>query len=564
MKRRLKLRSRPYVKPVILGFLGIYLVAMGVIFHLQYEKYKEEIFKMVTNTGTSIEETLGDRKEWIEADLTQEKKNFLQLLASGMGTSTDDKYGQMSCAIYDKNGNLIVQSENVIGNYYLSEGGTKIDYFYYRVDDYLSKQEIEELARYRWANYQLGHEIDDIEELAPIYHIPIEIEESTKELAKISVLKAEWEDTKLSTEELAKLDHEDEHYWGPQKLVGEELVWEWKNPNVDLNAKTEYLTRYEMGILFPGLEYGLGHWREWQKMEWLHDFPQTSDIVGTANYRKYLLADPMDEEYLTLLVNFDTKPFLATLDAAKFIFLFSFLLVACCVITVFYFMEKAYKKQDALEEGRRDFTNAIAHELKTPLGVIRGFSENLAENTVEEKREYYLRQIIGQTEVMDDLVQEMIYISKLESDNLVLKKEELSFLNVIESQLKKLRPLVEEKNLTVDYKTQGDFTITGDKAYIEKAIWNLLANACEYNVNGGKIKITIGHAWCMIENNGNPIPEEDLKHLCEMFYSGDKSRTSGKKHMGLGLYLAKKILLLHKLNLTIANSDMGVRVFITR
>ena len=71
---------------------------------------------------------------------------------------------------------------------------------------------------------------------------------------------------------------------------------------------------------------------------------------------------------------------------------------------------KAADRQARLEETRRDFTNAMAHELKTPLGVIRNFSENLLEHNMEEKRDYYLTQIIGQTEEMDQMVLKMMML----------------------------------------------------------------------------------------------------------------------------------------------------------
>lgn len=565
MKLRKWLRNKPYVKPIVLGFLGIYVVAMFAITCYEYEKYSEEIFKMVTNTAISIEEVLGDKNEWLKDEIPWEQKNFLKAVVSGAGANALDKYSLMSSAIYDQKGNLIAESENIVGNSYLSEESGKIHYYYYSLADYFSEEEIEELAKYRWENYKIGLETDDIWECAPRYHIPIKIEERTGELAAISVLETKWEDTGKSDEELAELvEDEENHYWGPKKLVEEKSVWEWKNPDVTEDAKTLEIADYTMGFRFPGLNYGLGNWKKWQETEMLHDFPQTINGVHHYSYKTHILYDPSSEESFTLMINFVTKPWLAAMDSAKLICLFSLLFVAFCAVVVLYFMEKVYKKQAVLEETRRDFTNAIAHELKTPLGVIRGFSENLAENTVEDKREYYLRQIIGQTEVMDDLVQEMIYVSKLDSENLVLKKEDLSFFELIESQLQKLEPAIKEKNLQIDYKLQGDFTFSGDKHYLEKAVWNLLSNACEYNWIDGKIQIAIGNSWCIIENTGNPISSEDLPHVCDMFYSSDKSRTSNKKHMGMGLYLAKKIFTLHRLNFTIENSSIGVKVIITK
>ena len=67
-----------------------------------------------------------------------------------------------------------------------------------------------------------------------------------------------------------------------------------------------------------------------------------------------------------------------------------------------------------------------------------------------------------------------------------------------------------------------------------------------------------------IRNTGKQIPEEDLPYVFDMFYTGNKSRTSGESHLGLGLYLAKKIFDLHGLLVSIGNIEDGVEVTITR
>lgn len=555
------MKKRPYFRPVLLGFLGMYIVAMTLASNWKHAQYSETVHKWVTDTSISIEETLGERTAWLAEEFTKDQQRFIKMLVSGMGTNTLDRYSLMSSAIYDKNGNLIAQSETIAGSLYVNEETKESHYYYYGLKDYLSEKEIKELATYRREIYKSA-EGSEAEVPPPKYHIPIFVDESTGELAKITVLEAKWEDIKVRHE-----DDAGQHYWNRYKLVEQTPVWEWTNPNVSSDAKLTDIAVYTMNFGFPGLEHGMRQWEKWQESGRLHEYPENiNQYEGMYHFSLYthILYDPMDEESLVLVMNIDTRPWLATMDSLKMFYLGSFLFVVVCTLIVLYFMEKAYKRQEALEETRKDFTNAIAHELKTPLGVIRGFAENLQENTKEEKREYYIRQIIGQTEVMDGLVEEMNYVSKLESDKLVLKREDVDLLKLIEKQVEKLNPLIEEKEVTVDYKIQGAFVVSADSSYMEKVIWNLLANACEYNEKGGVIKISVGSGWCIIENTGKQIAQEELPHVCDMFYSGDKSRTSERKHMGLGLYLVKKILTLHNLNFDIRNSSLGVKATITR
>lgn len=337
-----------------------------------------------------------------------------------------------------------------------------------------------------------------------------------------------------------------------------------------ISYTTQNFKYYDLGILVPYLDKGYENWKRWQSDEHLQKFPDLlpEEKPTTEDYSQF--APLKSEAYVEwgndyiLLVRQTSNSWLAAVDYMKYVYLAGFVIMLACMLKVLYTTEKTYKERAKLEENRRDFTNAIAHELKTPLGVIRGFAENLQENTNEEKREYYLEQIVGQTERMDEMVKEMIYISKLDSDKFVLDKEEVSFKELIEEALEPLRIYIEEKQLQISYKGLSDKVVEGDPLYLKKAIWNIMSNAVEYNHTGGQVTIIFEEASLKVQNTGNHIPEEDLPHVFEMFYTGNKSRTSDEKHLGLGLYLAKKIFDLHGIHISINNIEDGVEVVIQK
>ena len=220
-------------------------------------------------------------------------------------------------------------------------------------------------------------------------------------------------------------------------------------------------------------------WTTWQLDEHLQNFP---DVLPDekATTEQYFMFEPYKTEgYFeygrdhVLVVRRTSNVWLAAMDYMKPVYLTSFIIVFACLLMVLYTTEKTYKKRAKLEETRRDFTNAIAHELKTPLGIIRGFAENLEEHTNEDKRDYYLQQIVGQTEHMDEMVKEMIYISKLDSDKLVLDKKEVSLKVLVDEALESLRIYIEEKQLQVSYQGLSDRVVEGDSQYLKKAIWNM-------------------------------------------------------------------------------------------
>ena len=165
---------------------------------------------------------------------------------------------------------------------------------------------------------------------------------------------------------------------------------------------------------------------------------------------------------------------------------------------------------------------------------------------------------------MDHLVAEMIEIAKLDSEELALKKEKVSFAELIREQMERFAPLIEEKNLQVQYRVGAEMQIDGDREYLAKAVWNLLSNAVEYNVPDGRIDVDVKEGECSIENTGAHLSEEQIMHPFDLFYTGDKSRGKRERHMGLGLFLAKKICGLHGVELMIENTDEGVRVAMRR
>ena len=183
---------------------------------------------------------------------------------------------------------------------------------------------------------------------------------------------------------------------------------------------------------------------------------------------------------------------------------------------------------------------------------------------MEEKRDYYLTQIVGQTEEMDRLAGEMILVSRMDSENLVLQRETVSFDELIWEQLNRLKPVIEEKKLKIELQKEQDFRVEGDKDYLAKAVWNLLSNAAAYNVPEGRILITLKEKSCAIENTGFPLSEEQLKRSFELFYSGNKSRSAKDgKHMGMGLYLAEKIFSRHGLSIALENTKIGVKATVS-
>ena len=640
MEEIMRRKKKSFWKPTAAGFAVMYLATMGLATGLVKERFVQEDELRLESAASAILDRAGEKEFSMEQEMIDEqeildgqksfqeqedsdrqedawsrekRKSFYQDLANNSFWRVNSEYMQISIAAYDEHKDLLAKSRDEIGSYAVSTTGR--EEWYFALDDYLSSEEKEVLAKYQAEDIQYCLQEPDVSEK---YRFSIRVSPDVKELWEIYVQEIVWEEDKEEEREKeAGEESGDEeengedaymdpltggyHFMSGKFVVdyasGEEMesarnfhevsgevVWKWTNPNVDKEklgkgeiVHTELTLPY-LNLYFAGT---LAQWQRWRNSNYLQGFKEQGEFVweeGTEaptlmieedgicrRGKMQLQVGMMGSPFAYLEIRMESRPWLAAVDYMKYVYLAGAVLTAACMLAVIGMMNKVYARQAALEETRRDFTNAMAHELKTPLGVIRNFAENLLEHHKEEKRDYYLSQIIGQTEEMDRLVGEMIEVSKLDSEKLVLAKEEVSFLALLQEELERFVPMIEEKKIQVEFSAwKDDFLVQGDRDYLAKAVWNLLANAVDYNRESGKIFIQVDKEQCVIENSGEAMGEEALFHAFDLFYTSDKSRTGKDGHMGMGLYLAKKILELHHLKLVLSNVEGGVRVVVCR
>lgn len=225
-------------------------------------------------------------------------------------------------------------------------------------------------------------------------------------------------------------------------------------------------------------------------------------------------------------------------------------------------LQGEYDRQVEREKQRRELTNAIAHELKTPLGIIHGYCESLQENIHVEKRAQYLAVILDETERMNALVLEMLDLSRMESESFRLRMEPFLLDELAREAADRFRPAAEEKEVRIFLQLEPACRITADRGRIAQALSNFLSNAIRHTPQGGVISVRVLHAGhavrCEVENDGAPIPEEQQERIWDVFYKADASRQRAKGGTGLGLAIARHILELHGMAYGVRNTGTGV------
>lgn len=216
---------------------------------------------------------------------------------------------------------------------------------------------------------------------------------------------------------------------------------------------------------------------------------------------------------------------------------------------------KTYKKREELEKQRKEMTNALAHDLKTPLSIISGYAQNLQENILTEKREHYIVQIQANIDRMDRIIREMLELTRLESDSLKTIFEEISLYQSCNEIMNRYYQVCLEKSITP--LLEGDAIVKADRSLIGRVIDNFIVNAIEHMPEGGKIHISISDNILEVYNSGSHIPEEKMEEIWLPFKKGDASRRN-TKGTGLGLTILRAILELHKFPYGARNSEDGV------
>lgn len=205
-----------------------------------------------------------------------------------------------------------------------------------------------------------------------------------------------------------------------------------------------------------------------------------------------------------------------------------------------------------LETVRRDFVANLSHELKTPLTSIKGFIETLIEGAVEdrENNREFLGIIKEHAERLENLVNDLLSLSRLESKDMTLDKSNFSLREQVEEIIRGFRSQLNRKNINIENSIPSKLSIRADKERIRQVFINLLDNAIKFNKENGRIKVysqeLSDNIKITVEDTGIGIPERDVSRIFERFYRVDKARSSELGGTGLGLSIVKHIIELHQ------------------
>jgi two-component system heavy metal sensor histidine kinase CusS len=220
---------------------------------------------------------------------------------------------------------------------------------------------------------------------------------------------------------------------------------------------------------------------------------------------------------------------------------------------------------------RRDFLANAAHELRTPLAAIRSTAEVSlgAERSVDEYQEL-LVEIIEECSLLESLVNQLLLLAETESDRLRITGERVDFSAVAAKAVGMFQAVGETKEVGFSASLEPELTVEGNAHHLRQVVNNLIDNALKFTPTGGKVSVRLRaveqEVQFAVVDNGPGIPPEDLPHIFDRFFRGDRSHSheGGKTGTGLGLSICQAVVQAHGGRMAVeTNVNAGTTFIVT-
>lgn len=225
---------------------------------------------------------------------------------------------------------------------------------------------------------------------------------------------------------------------------------------------------------------------------------------------------------------------------------FVFLII---LLTGVYFVRRALKREIEINQQQKNFLLAVTHELKTPIAISKLSLQTIAGRQLDEaRRNEIIAKAIQETDRLNELIDSIMLVVKLDEKNLDIKKVSHNISELITQQVELLQQTIGLKHRT-ELKIEKDILLNVDPAYFIPIISNLYSNAVKYSPVDSTITIELkrekGKICLQVCDQGSGVNEKDREKIFERFYRSGDENTRVAKGTGLGLFITKHLVQLH-------------------
>ncbi|MBQ3780646.1 MAG: GHKL domain-containing protein [Bacteroidaceae bacterium] len=230
-------------------------------------------------------------------------------------------------------------------------------------------------------------------------------------------------------------------------------------------------------------------------------------------------------------------------------------------------MDERISREQAEKENtlRRQLTQNIGHELKTPVASILGYTETLKDNPdiAPDIRQQFIERTHSQAERLTHLLSDLSTLNRLDNAPDKVEKERLDLCRLFSDIVQEVQLSLTQHNMTLRNCLPGSIVIRGNQSLLYSVFRNLIDNAINHAGNGTTIELTASelprHWQFTFSDNGVGIADKHLPHIFERFYRIDKSRSRATGGTGLGLSIVKNAIVMHGGNISVkANQPRGL------
>jgi signal transduction histidine kinase len=205
-------------------------------------------------------------------------------------------------------------------------------------------------------------------------------------------------------------------------------------------------------------------------------------------------------------------------------------------------------KSDKLQ---KDLVANVSHDLKTPLTMVKSYAEMIRDLSGDnpEKRARHLQVIINEADRLNNLVNDLTMLSKMQANVDVLNAETIDLAYIARESMESFSIHSEQHGFDFNIDVEGNPCVTADEKKIRQVFSNLIGNAVRYSGDNKKIEITIKEldkaVRCEITDHGQGIAAEDIESIWDRYYQSSSNHSRTSKGSGLGLSIVKQIFILH-------------------
>lgn len=534
------------------GFLAFYLAVMGVFTYVTAQRKLEEAREIRGNYNELLD-TANHETEQGEIGYGR-----MQYYICNKETQPLTMVG-----IFDKERNLLVSS----GNYYSLGTGLYID-----LERWLTEEEVFQLIRLEQESRK-AYPVKTGNTFHKLYYqgwqdngmfIPYRLTYATFEyyiLEDGGIMETKRNDETVLMERQPDIDTSG-LFWNDQPfecLMGH-IPDNFTLPGFDVeDGVSGYIKardsaelvqmRARMMTLAEGVEdmnFAIGGWGDDSTI--FHHYVEVGRYLG----QDMVTMEPTD---YSMIYIWSYYPLRDAMDELRPVYGMGLLAMIAMSAVLAFALLRVWRKQERVEQARRDTTAALAHELKTPLSVLSATAELLSGDMAQDKRAHYLDVIQQQAQRMDGSVRRMLELSRLEAGAKALRRERVSLSTLARERLEAAVP--PDSRLHTSVIVDGADEAEADRALLARALDAIFENAVQHTPPDGSITVRIEHGVCAVVNTGEAIPAAALSRLWEPYFQADPARTA--KGDGLGLSIAKTVFDLHGYAYGAENTPAGPR-----